>query len=56
VTEIAAWLGQDVPHRVAAGPAGLAAPPANGQIAGTLKIANPDKFWLTSRFLILIQG
>jgi hypothetical protein len=36
---------------------GLVAPPADGRhISGTLKIANPDKFWSGSRFLILIQG
>ena len=36
---------------------GLAEPPTNGgHVAGTLKIANPDRFWLGSRFLILIQG
>lgn len=35
---------------------GLAAPPAAGEVSGTLKIANPDKFWSGSRFLILIQS
>jgi len=36
---------------------GLATPPDDGgHVAGSLKIANPDKFWLTSRFLIVIQG
>ena len=36
---------------------GLATPPGDGgHIVGTLRIANPDKFWLTSRFLIVIQG
>jgi hypothetical protein len=35
---------------------GLVSPPADGHIAGTLKIANPDKFWLTSRFLIVVQS
>jgi hypothetical protein len=31
-------------------------PNDGGEIVGTLKIANPDKFWLGSRFLIVIQG
>lgn len=36
---------------------GLATPPDDGgHVIGTLRIANPDKFWLTSRFLIVIQG
>jgi len=28
----------------------------NGKIQGSLKIANPDKFWSSSRFLILIES
>jgi hypothetical protein len=58
VTEIA-LPGSDKTYRIASRQDldGLAAPPSNGgQVVGTLKIANPDKFWLTSRFLILIQG
>jgi len=58
VTEIA-LPAADKTYRIASRQdlEGLAAPPANGgQVVGTLKIANPDKFWLTSRFLILIQG
>jgi cell division protein FtsB len=57
VTEIA-LPGTDKTYRIASRQdlAGLVAPPADGQIAGTLKIANPDKFWMGSRFLILIQG
>lgn len=35
---------------------GLATPPSEGHLVGTLKIANPDKFWLGSRFLIVIQS
>jgi hypothetical protein len=36
---------------------GLAAPPSDGRhVSGTVKIANPDKFWSGSRILILIQG
>jgi hypothetical protein len=36
---------------------GLASPPKSGnEVVGTLRIANPDKFWLTSRFLIVIRG
>jgi hypothetical protein len=36
---------------------GLATPPGDGgNIVGILRIANPDKFWLTSRFLIVIRG
>jgi len=36
---------------------GLATPPnPGGRVTGSLKIANPDKFWSGSRFLILIQG
>jgi len=57
VTEIA--LPGSESYRIASRQdlAGLEAPPANGgHVAGTLKIANPDRFWLTSRFLILIQG
>jgi cell division protein FtsB len=37
----------------------LATPPPHGvggRISGSLRIANPDKFWSSSRFLILIQG
>lgn len=58
VTEIA-LPGSDKTYRIASRQdlAGLAEPPTNGgHVAGTLKIANPDRFWLTSRFLILIQG
>jgi small-conductance mechanosensitive channel len=37
--------------------AGLATPPKSGnEVVGMLRIANPDKFWLTSRFLIVIRG
>jgi len=37
--------------------AGLATPPGDGgHIAGSLRIGNPDKFWLTSRFLILVES
>ncbi len=36
---------------------GLATPPGDGgQISGSLKIANPDRFWSGSRFLILVQS
>ena len=35
---------------------GLAAPSASGEVSGTLKIANPDRFWSGSRFLILVQS
>jgi len=35
---------------------GLATPPSGGRLVGALKIANPDKFWLTSRFLIVIES
>ena len=36
---------------------GLATPPDDGgHISGSVKIANPDRFWSGSRFLILIQG
>jgi hypothetical protein len=36
---------------------GLATPPTDGgKVVGMLRIANPDKFWLTSRFLIVIRG
>jgi hypothetical protein len=36
---------------------GLATPPDDGgHVVGILRIANPDKFWLTSRFLIVIRG
>jgi hypothetical protein len=57
VTEIP-LPGSDKKYRIASRQDldGLAAPASNGQVVGTLKIANPDKFWLTSRFLILIQG
>jgi hypothetical protein len=57
VTEIP-LPGADKKYRIASRQDldGLAAPVSNGQVGGTLKIANPDKFWLTSRFLILIQG
>jgi small-conductance mechanosensitive channel len=37
--------------------AGLATPPKSGnEVVGMLRIANPDRFWLTSRFLIVIRG
>jgi hypothetical protein len=58
VTEIA-LPGSDKTYRIASRQdlAGLASPPGDGgHIVGTLKIANPDKFWLTSRFLILVQS
>ena len=35
---------------------GLGTPATSGKVTGTLKIANPDKFWSTSRFLILIES
>ena len=36
---------------------GLATPPDDGgHISGSVKIANPDRFWSGSRFLIVIQG
>jgi hypothetical protein len=36
---------------------GLATPPeSRGKLNGSVKIANPDKFWSSSRFLILVQG
>ncbi|HUL02342.1 MAG TPA: hypothetical protein VLV16_03800 [Gemmatimonadales bacterium] len=35
---------------------GLVTAADGGKINGTLKIANPDKFWSTSRFLILIES
>ena len=36
---------------------GLATPPGDGgQISGSVKIANPDRFWSGSRFLILVQS
>ena len=36
---------------------GLAAPPDDGgHISGSVKIANPDRFWSGSKFLILVQG
>jgi hypothetical protein len=58
VTEIA-LPGSDKTYRIASRQDldGLDASTASrGQVVGTLKITNPDKFWLTSRFLILIQG
>lgn len=57
VTEIA-LPGSDKNYRIASRQdlQGLATPPADGHIVGTLKIANPDKFWLTSRFLIVVQS
>jgi len=35
---------------------GLATPTPDGRVSGQLRIANPDRFWSTSKFLILIQG
>jgi len=35
---------------------GLATPPDDGRISGHLTITNPDRFWATSKFLILIEG
>src|SRR6266699_975880 len=36
---------------------GLAAPPDDGgHISGSVKIANPDRFWSGSKFLIVVQG
>ena len=36
---------------------GLVTPaPDGGKVTGSVKIANPDKFWSTSRFLILIES
>ncbi len=35
---------------------GLAGPTPGNKVSGSLHIANPDKFWATSKFLILIQG
>jgi hypothetical protein len=58
VTEIA-LPGSDKTYRIASRQdlAGLATPPGDGgHIVGTLKIANPDRFWLTSRFLIVVQS
>jgi hypothetical protein len=57
VTEIS-LPGSDKTYRIASRQdlEGLATPTSGGEVTGTLKIANPDKFWLTSRFLILIQG
>jgi hypothetical protein len=57
VTEIS-LPGSDKTYRIASRQdlEGLATPASGGEVTGTLKIANPDKFWLTSRFLILIQG
>jgi hypothetical protein len=58
VTEIP-LPGTDKTYRIASRQdlEGLATPPDDGgHINGTLKIANPDKFWLGSRFLIVIQG
>ena len=57
VTEIA-LPGSDKTYRIASRQdlQGLATPADGGHVVGTLKIANPDKFWLTSRFLIIIQG
>jgi hypothetical protein len=57
VTEIA-LPGSDKSYRIASRQDmdGLASPPTDGHVAGTLKIANPDKFWLTSRFLIVVES
>jgi hypothetical protein len=57
VTEIA--LPGSKSYRIASRQdlAGLATPPGDGgRIAGSLRIGNPDKFWLTSRFLILVES
>ncbi len=35
---------------------GLVAPPQSGRVSGSLKIADPDRFWGTSRFLILVRS
>lgn len=35
---------------------GLAAPPDGGRVSGAIKIADPEKFWGTSRFLILVKS
>jgi hypothetical protein len=35
--------------------AGLDAPPADGRFKGTLKISDPETFWRTSKFLVLIE-
>jgi hypothetical protein len=35
---------------------GLVTPVTSGKVNGSVKIANPDKFWSTSRFLILIES
>jgi len=35
---------------------GLAAPVPDNRVSGSLRIENPDKFWASSRFLILVQG
>jgi hypothetical protein len=35
---------------------GLAVPTPDGHVSGSVKIANPDKFWSGSRFLILVEG
>ena len=58
VTEIP-LPGSDKNYRIASRQdlAGLATPPGDGgHIAGSLRIGNPDKFWLTSRFLILVES
>jgi uncharacterized coiled-coil protein SlyX len=34
----------------------LAAPPADGKVTGAVKIADPDKFWGGSKFLILVKS
>jgi len=57
VTEIP-LPGSDKSYRIASRQDldGLAGAADRGHIVGTLKIANPDKFWLTSRFLIVVQS
>jgi len=58
VTEIP--FPDDKPYRIASRQdvRGLAAPPGeHGEIAGDrLKIADPDEFWKTSKFLILVES
>jgi hypothetical protein len=52
--------GAEGPYRIASRQdvRGLATPPGeHGEIAGDrLKIADPEEFWKTSKFLILVQG
>jgi len=58
VTEIP-LPGSDKSYRIASRQdlEGLATPPDDGgHVSGSLNIANPDRFWTGSRFLILIQG